>query len=58
MPTLIVPFFASIISCLIMVYIIGTPIGIFTEALTSFLRSMGTSFEFGVRRSHRRIVYH
>lgn len=43
MPTLIVPFFASIISCLIMVYIIGTPIGIFTEALTSFLRSMGTS---------------
>lgn len=33
MPTLIVPFFASIISCLIMVYIIGTPIGIFTEAL-------------------------
>lgn len=36
MPTLIVPFFASIISCLIMVYIIGTPIGIFTEALTSF----------------------
>ncbi len=26
-----------------MVYIIGTPIGIFTEALTSFLRSMGTS---------------
>lgn len=43
MPMLIVPFFASIISCLIMVYIIGTPIGIFTEALTSFLRSMGTS---------------
>lgn len=43
MPTLIVPFFASIISCLIMVYIIGTPIGIFTDALTSFLRSMGTS---------------
>ncbi|MCP5762165.1 PTS fructose transporter subunit IIC, partial [Klebsiella pneumoniae] len=26
MSTLIVPFFASIISCLIMVYIIGTPI--------------------------------
>ena len=33
MPTLIVPFFASIISALIMVYIIGTPIGIFTDAL-------------------------
>ncbi|ECC1694370.1 PTS fructose transporter subunit IIC [Salmonella enterica subsp. salamae] len=43
MPTLIVPFFASILSALIMVYIIGTPIGIFTDALTSFLRSMGTS---------------
>lgn len=43
MPTLIVPFFASIFSALLMVYIIGTPIGIFTDALTSFLRSMGTS---------------
>jgi PTS system fructose-specific IIC component len=43
MPTLIVPFFASTISALLMVYIIGTPIGIFTDALTSFLRSMGTS---------------
>jgi len=43
MPTLIVPFFASILSALIMVYIIGTPVGIFTDALTSFLRSMGTS---------------
>ncbi|MFC0140546.1 PTS fructose transporter subunit IIC [Erwinia mallotivora] len=43
MPTLIVPFFASIISCLVMVYIIGTPIGMFTDALTSFLRNMGTS---------------
>ena len=43
MPTLIVPFFASIISGLIMVYIIGSPIGVFTDALTSFLREMGTS---------------
>lgn len=43
MPTLIVPFFASVISCLIMVYVIGTPVGMFTDALTSFLRSMGTS---------------
>lgn len=43
MPTLVVPFFASLISCLVMVYIIGTPVGIFTEALTNFLRSMGTS---------------
>ena len=43
MPTLIVPFFSSVISALIMIYIIGTPIGIFTEALTSFLRNMSTS---------------
>ncbi|WP_196603236.1 PTS fructose transporter subunit IIC [Pectinatus haikarae] len=43
MPTLIVPFFASISSGLIMIYIIGTPIGIFTDGLTSFLRSMSTS---------------
>ena len=43
MPTLIVPFFASVISCLVMLYIIGTPIGIFTDALTSLLRNMGTS---------------
>lgn len=43
MPTLIVPFFASMISSLIMIYIIGTPIGVFTDMLTSFLRSMGTS---------------
>lgn len=43
MPTLIVPFFASIISALVMVYIIGTPVAIFTDALTSFLRDMGTS---------------
>lgn len=43
MPTLIVPFFASIISGLIMIYIVGTPIGIFTHGLTSFLKSMGTS---------------
>ena len=43
MPTLIVPFFASIISALVMVYIIGTPVAIFTDVLTSFLRDMGTS---------------
>lgn len=43
MPTLIVPFFASIISSVIMVYIIGTPVGVFTDILTSFLRDMGSS---------------
>lgn len=43
MPTLIVPFLASLSSGLIMIYIIGTPVGIFTDALTSFLKSMSTS---------------
>ncbi|SHK61358.1 PTS system, fructose-specific IIC component [Selenomonas ruminantium] len=43
MPTLIVPFLASLFSGLVMVYIIGTPVGAFTEMLTNFLRSMGTS---------------
>ena len=43
MPTLIVPFIAALLSGLIMVYIIGGPVAVFTEALTSFLRSMGTS---------------
>ena len=43
MPTLIVPFLGSLISGLIMVYIIGTPVAIFTDALTGFLKNMGTS---------------
>lgn len=43
MPTLIVPFSTSIISGLIMVYIIGAPIGVFTEVLTNALNSLGTS---------------
>ena len=43
MPTLVVPFFGSLISGLVMVYIIGTPVAIFTNALTGFLTSMGTS---------------
>lgn len=40
MPTLIVPFLASIASGLIMVYIIGAPVAVFTNWLTSFLKSM------------------
>ncbi|MFT8330787.1 PTS fructose transporter subunit IIC [Bifidobacterium psychraerophilum] len=40
MPTLIVPFLASIGSGLIMVYIIGTPVSWFTDWLTSLLNSM------------------
>ncbi|HIW70489.1 MAG TPA: PTS fructose transporter subunit IIC [Candidatus Limosilactobacillus merdipullorum] len=40
MPTLIVPFLASIVSGLIMVYIIGAPVAVFTNWLTAFLKSM------------------
>ena len=40
MPTLIVPFFASILSGLIMIYIFGTPVAWFTNWLTLFLRSL------------------
>lgn len=43
MPTLIIPFLASIIGGLIMVYIIGIPISGFTSLLTSGLESLGTS---------------
>lgn len=43
MPTLIVPFLGSLISGLVMVYIIGSPVGAFTDALTGFLKNMGTS---------------
>ena len=40
MPTLIVPFLASLSSTLIMAYVIGGPIAIFTEWLTNVLNSM------------------
>ncbi|AVI94391.1 PTS system transporter subunit IIC [Oenococcus oeni] len=44
MPTLIVPFLASLISGLIMVYIVGTPVSWFTTWLTALLKSLnGTS---------------
>lgn len=44
MPTLIVPFLASLAAGLIMVYIIGTPVAWFTDWLTNLLQSMsGTS---------------
>ncbi|WP_017548193.1 PTS fructose transporter subunit IIC [Salinicoccus carnicancri] len=43
MPTLIVPFFASIIGGLIMVYIIGIPVSAFTSLLTNALNSLGSS---------------
>ncbi|SFE98410.1 MULTISPECIES: PTS fructose transporter subunit IIC [Trichococcus] len=43
MPTLIIPFFTSIIGGLIMVYIIGVPITAFTALLTNLLNGLGSS---------------
>jgi len=43
MPLLIVPFLASLIGGLIMIYIIGAPISAFTSLLTDFLNNLGTS---------------
>lgn len=40
MPTLIVPFIACTLSGLIMIYIVGTPVSIFTDWLTGVLNSM------------------
>ncbi|SFM14879.1 PTS fructose transporter subunit IIC [Salibacterium qingdaonense] len=43
MPTLIVPFFTSIIGGLIMIYIIGAPVAALTSLLTNFLENLGSS---------------
>lgn len=43
MPMLIVPFIASLIGGLIMVYVIGTPITLFTEFLTNYLNSLSST---------------
>lgn len=43
MPTLIIPFSASIMGGLIMIYIVGAPINIFTNLLTNLLNNLGTS---------------
>lgn len=43
LPTLIIPFFTSLIGGMIMVYIIGIPIAAFTNMLTGFLNSLGSS---------------
>lgn len=40
MPTLIVPFIASLLSGLLMVYVIGTPVSWFTDWLTNLLKSL------------------
>jgi PTS system fructose-specific IIC component len=42
-PTLIIPFFTSIIGGFIMVYVIGIPIGAFTSLLTNALDNLGSS---------------
>ncbi|GAA3022220.1 PTS fructose transporter subunit IIC [Tetragenococcus solitarius] len=43
MPTLVIPFLSALISGLIMVYIIGTPIAAFTTWLTGILNSLNSS---------------
>lgn len=43
MPTLIIPFIASIVGGLVMVYIIGAPIAALTLLLTNFLDGLGNS---------------
>lgn len=43
MPTLLIPFIASIVGGLVMVYIIGTPIAAFTAMLTGFLKGLSSS---------------
>lgn len=43
MPTLIIPFIASIVGGLIMVYIIGAPVAALTSLLTHFLDGLGNS---------------
>lgn len=43
MPTVIVPLLTSLISGLLMIYIIGIPIAAFTNWLTNFLQGLGSS---------------
>ena len=43
MPTLIIPFIASILGGLVMVYLIGTPVAFLTSLLTNFLDGLGNS---------------
>lgn len=46
LPMLIIPFIASIIGGLIMIYIIGVPITALTNILTNYLNSLDTSSRF------------
>ncbi|MDN6640020.1 MAG: PTS fructose transporter subunit IIC [Tetragenococcus sp.] len=43
MPTLVIPFLSALLSGLIMVYVIGTPIAAFTTWLTGVLNSLNSS---------------
>ncbi|MEX2783831.1 PTS fructose transporter subunit IIC [Streptococcus sp. H49] len=43
MPTVIIPLLSSLISGLLMIYVIGIPIAIFTNWLTNFLQGLGAS---------------
>lgn len=43
MPTLVIPFLSALVSGLIMVYVIGTPISAFTTWLTGVLNSLNSS---------------
>lgn len=46
MPTLVIPFIASLLSGLIMYYIIGTPIIVMTDFLTSYVSGLNSSSKF------------
>lgn len=48
MPMLVIPFIASLIGGLIMVYIIGVPIGAFTHWLTEYLQSLGALLNYSM----------
>ena len=43
LPTLIIPFFTSLLGGLLMIYVIGVPIAAFTNLLTNLLNSLGSS---------------
>lgn len=43
MPTLIIPLLTTFIGGLIMIYVIGTPIALFTDTLTNLLNGLGSS---------------
>lgn len=43
MPTLIIPLLATFLGGMVMIYVIGTPIAVFTQQLTNFLNGLGSS---------------